>query len=317
MRLCVTGGTGFVGSNIVSTALATRDVQILATSHTWPSDRSAGATLEIVKVDMRDAPAFGAVISEFAPTVIVHCAIDNADFGAMERDNRIAWQSFVEPVVRLAEVANRLSARLIQVSTDWVFDGRSPMSSEESPASPVNLVGRMKLATERVVLNQADRASVARISGVNGPHRMRPDFSRAQNQGFGHFIAAGADALLRGDTFDVWSGGVTEVANPSHAEDCAEMILRVAERDLDGVFHCCGTQAVSRIELANALTMALGLPADMVVERSDLPATARHQPIPPDTSLDNTTTRAALAYEPLTVNELVDAVIRDRSRPRH
>lgn len=312
MRLCVTGGSGFVGGNIVHTALTTRQAQVLATSRTWRGERRARPCLDIVNVDMRDTEQFATTIADFRPTVIVHCAIDNTDFTAMERDHRIAWHSFVDPVVRMADIANRSSARLIQVSTDWVFDGHSAHASEDAPASPINLVGRMKLATEMVTLAQAGRGSVARISGVNGKHRMRSDFVATQNQGFGNFVTAVVDTLLRGDVFEVWTGDVTKIANPSHATDCAEMILRIAERDLDGVYHCCGSEAIERVELARLVATALALPTDQIVERSDLPTDGRHRPIPPNTSLNNTATRAALDYEPMALHQLVDAVIGDR-----
>lgn len=312
MRLCVTGGSGFVGGNIVHAALASRQAQVLATSRAWRGKRSAQPRLDIVNVDMRDAEQFAVAIADFKPTVIVHCAIDNTDFAGMERDHRIAWRSFVDPVVQMADIANRSSARLVQVSTDWVFDGHSAYASEDAPASPVNLVGRMKLATEMVTLTQANRGSVARISGVNGKHRMRSDFVATQNQGYGNFVTAVVDTLLRGDVFEVWTGDVTEIANPSHATDCAEMILRIAERDLDGVYHCCGSEAIERVELARSVAAALELPTDQIVERPDLPTNGRHQPIPSNTSLNNTATRAALDYEPMTLHQLVDAVIGDQ-----
>lgn len=312
MRLCVTGGSGFVGGNIVHAALATRQAQVLAMSRTWRGDRSAQPRLNVVNVDMRNTEQFAATIADFKPTVIVHCAIDNADFAAMENDHRIAWGSFVDPVIHMADIANRSSARLIQVSTDWVFDGRSAHATEDAPTSPINLVGRMKLSTEMATLSLANRGSVARISGVNGKHRMRLDFVPTQNQGFGNFVTAAVDTLLRGDVFEVWTGDVTEIANPSHASDCAEMILRIAERDLDGVYHCCGSEAVGRVELARMVATALALPPNQVVERGDLPTDGRHRPIPRDSSLDNTVTRVALDHEPMTLHQLIDSVISDR-----
>lgn len=312
MRLCVTGGTGFVGGNIVGTALASRQARVLAMSRSWRGERRAGPQLDIVNVDMRDAAQFAATIADFNPDVIVHCAIDNADYAAMERDHRIAWRSFVDPVVRMAEIANRASARLIQVSTDWVFGGQTPNADEDAPTSPINLVGRMKLATEMATLTHAERGSVARISGVNGTHQTRPDYAAAQNQGYGNFVTAAVDTLLRGEKFEVWTGDVTAISNPSHASDCAEMILRIAERDLDGVFHCCGSEAVERVALARAVAAALDLPADRVVERPDLPETGKHRPVPRDSSLDNTATRAALGHEPMTLNQLIATVIEDR-----
>lgn len=312
MRLCVTGGSGFVGGNIVHTALATRQAQVLAMSRTWRGERDAHPRLDIINADMRDAEQFAAAIADFKPTAIVHCAIDNTNYAAMERDQRIAWRSFIDPIVHMADIVNRLSARLVLVSTDWVFDGSAAPATEDGPASPVNLYGRMKLASEMITLTHAERGSVARVSGVNGKHHMRSDFVAAQNEGYGNFVTAAVDTLLDGDVFEVWTGGVTKIANPSHATDCAEMILRIAERDLDGVFHCCGSEVAGRVELARSIAAALGLPDDRVVERPDLPTEGRHRSVPTNSSLDNTATRDALDYETMTLQQLIDAVITDR-----
>lgn len=312
MRLCVTGGSGFVGGNIVHAALATRQARLLATSRTWRGERGADPRLDIVNIEMRDAERFAATIADFKPTVIVHCAIDNTNYAAMERDHRVAWRSFVDPIVRMADIVNRSSARLVLVSTDWVFDGRSAPATEDAPASPLNLYGRMKLAAEMITLTHANRGSVARISGVNGKHRMRSDFVATQNEGYGNFVTAVVDTLLRGDVFEVWTGDVTKIANPSHATDCAEMILRIAERDLDGVYHCCGSEAAGRVELARSIAAALALPDDRIVERHDMPTDGRHRSVPHDSSMDNTATRAALDYEPMTLHQLIDAIITDR-----
>lgn len=311
MRVCVTGGSGFVGSNIVHTAATTRTAHVLATSRTWQGENDILSKVQMVRADMNDTRQFAKTIEEFEPTVIVHCAIDNTNFAAMERDHRIAWHAFVDPVVSLADIANRSSARLVQISTDWVFDGSTALAAEDAPAAPVNLVGRMKIAAEQTALSNANRGSVARISGVNGPHRMRSDIMAAQNQGFGNFVTAVVETLRRGDDFEVWTGNVTDVANPSHASDCAEMILRIAERDLDGVFHCCGSEAVSRVDLARMVAEAMGAPADRITERADLPTHARHHPVPRTSSLDNSATRAALQFQPMTLPQLIDAVISD------
>lgn len=309
MRICVTGGTGFVGGNIAHAALDRSEAQVLATAKTWRGEQNAHPRLNVVNVDMRDAEQFAATIADFKPTVIVHSAIDNTNYAAMERDHRIAWRSFVDPIVRMADIVNRSSARLILVSTDWVFDGRSAPATEDAPASPLNLYGRMKLASEMITLSHADRGSVARISGVNGKHRMRSDYIATQNQGFGNYVTAVVDTLLRGDVFEVWTGDVTEIANPSHATDCAEMILRIAERDLSGVYHCCGSEAIGRVELARTVAAALELPNDQIVERPDLPTDGRHRSNPHNSSLDNTATRAALDYEPMSLDQMIDMII--------
>ena len=100
----------------------------------------------------------------------------------------------------LADAANEAGALLVYVSTDWVFDGTQSNATEATPPNPINLYGFLKAASELVALERAHEAAVARIAGVMGRHRARPEPPRAQDAGFGYFVAALVEALARGET---------------------------------------------------------------------------------------------------------------------
>jgi dTDP-4-dehydrorhamnose reductase len=112
----------------------------------------------------------------------------------------------------------------------------------------------------------------------------------------GHLAGAIVDALRDGRPFAVWQAPVNMVATPSLASDSAEMMLRIVERDLTGIFHCCGGQTVDRMEFARAVARVFELDADLLRSSpADLSATGP-APIPIDTSLDATATSEALGY---------------------
>ena len=82
---------------------------------------------------------------------------------------------------------------------------------------------------------------MARIAGVMGTHRARPEPPRSQDAGFGYFVAALVDRLERGEPFTVWEGGeLNMIATPSLASHSAELMLLLAEQRRTGIFHCCG-----------------------------------------------------------------------------
>ena len=75
-------------------------------------------------------------------------------------------------------------AHVVLVSTDWVFDGTQGPAREDDPPNPINAYGFLKAASELVVLEAG--GTVARIAGVQGVHRAKPNTPRAQDAGFGY-----------------------------------------------------------------------------------------------------------------------------------
>ncbi len=293
MRLLVTGGTGFVGSNVVKVAIERHAAQVTVTAHTWRP--SGSEPFDVVPVDMTDDASLRSAVLETRPDAIIHAAILN-DFPLMYANRALAWDSYVTSTQTLVDAANEIDAKLVLVSTDWVFDGTQSAAAETTPPNPINLYGVLKVVGETIVTNAADDGAIARIAGVNGTHWLRADYLPTQNPGMGHFAGAVVDALRDGRPFAVWQTPANMIATPSLASESAEMMLRIVERDLTGIFHCCGGQTVDRMEFARAVARMFELDADLLSSGpADLSATGP-APIPIDTSLDATVTSEALGY---------------------
>ena len=156
---------------------------------------------------------------------------------------------------------------------------------------------------------------MARVSGVNGVHRARPAFPRAQDPGYGYFVASIVDALGAGRTFTVWeSDRINMVATPSLASESADLILDIAARRLTGVFHCCGADSVGRMDLARLTCEVFGL--DPALLRSGPPDLARipSVPIPYDTTISCPRTSDLLERTPTPVRSLLEGFRREHAR---
>jgi dTDP-4-dehydrorhamnose reductase len=231
MRVLVTGARGFVGSNVAAVFEA-KGVELLAPGRE--------------QLDVTDVAAVDAAVASFAPDAIVHCAILN-DFEALYRRRAEAWSVYVGSTRTLADAANRAGAQLVLVSTDWVFDGTQGGADEATPPRPINAYGLLKAASEEVVAERAQLGAVARLSGVNGVHRARPNTPRRQDVGFGYFISSIVEALEAGRRFTVWeSPAINSVASPVLATTAAELIHALVERRLTGIYHCCGGEPIDR-----------------------------------------------------------------------
>lgn len=300
VRVWMTGGTGFVGSNIVHAAVnAGHDV--MSTVHSFVPDPAPCA---VERVDMTDAADVAASIGRFDPDLVVHCAILN-DHAAMHADRRAAWAAYVDATGSTADAAADAGAAYVVVSTDWVFDGTTPGAPEDAPPNPINLYGTLKMASELVALERG--GAVARVSGVNGVHRARPTSPRHQDAGFGYFVASLVDALRTDQPYTVWeSDDINMVASPSLADECGEIILAIGERRATGVFHCCGADATSRMELARLACDVFDL--DPALLRSGPPPDRPHgtDRYPYDTSLTTPRTDDVLGRTATPVRTLLE-----------
>ncbi len=259
MKVFMTGGTGFLGSNIIRVAREHYNADIFTTVHAWRPTSPVDFTY--APVDIGDREAIFSAVQAFKPDVIIHSAILN-DLPLMYRDRKLAWRLYVEATHHLTDAANEAGCKIIVVSTDWVFDGTQRDADETTPPNPVNYYGVLKVACERVVAERAQRWAVARVAGVNGVHWLRRDEPQSQNAGYGHFTTAVINGLRREGRFAVWLGdNVNTRATPSLASDSAEKIMRIATGDHQGIFHCTGGESMDRLALARLVAATFGYEA--------------------------------------------------------
>jgi dTDP-4-dehydrorhamnose reductase len=311
VRVLVTGGAGFVGSNVVAAA-AERGDEVVAVVRSLPP--LTDPACRYVLADLLDVAATRAVVKDAGPDVIVHTAILN-DFIGIYGDRRAAWDSYVGVTSTLADAANDHDAALLTVSTDWVFDGTQAGAGEATPPNPINYYGVLKLTSEVVTLERAREPIVARIAGVMGTHRAGRQVPRSQDAGFGYFASAVVDTLAAGLPFTVWeSDSINMVATPSLVSVSAAWMLELAERGVRGIFHCCGGEPTTRMGLARQAARAFGL--DETLLRSGPPdeAALPPAPIPYDTSLDAQLTGRVLERALPSVAELLGEFRDERLR---
>jgi dTDP-4-dehydrorhamnose reductase len=301
MRIYVTGATGFVGSNVAKVFAEIHGAELCAPVHFPRSDHETGPI-----VDLTDRRAVLDSVDAFQPEVIVHCAIWN-DMAGLSRDRYLGWESYVSATRHVVDAANAVKAKVILVSTDWVFDGTHHGSDERTPPNPVNLYGVLKMASELVVTERALDGAVARVAGVNGVHWGRLTSTRAQDAGFGYLVGSIVDALSAGRLFNVWeSADINMVTTPSLASDCAELMWGIVERDQRGIFHCCGGESTTRRQLAELTADVFDLDSALLRYGPPPPGAVPQMRVPYDTSLSATYTAAALGVDLPSARDLLE-----------
>jgi dTDP-4-dehydrorhamnose reductase len=195
---------------------------------------------------------------------------------------------------------------MILVSSDWVFDGTQAVADERTPPNPINYYGVLKVIGETLLAAKSDDWAVARVAGVNGVHWARPDRPLSQNAGFGNLSSAVVAALGQNRPFTVWEGDINMSATPTLASEIGEMIVHIIQLDGRGIFHCCGGESVTRLELAQATADVFGLDPGLIrvglCDTTD-PASLTGIPVPRDTRLSATYTAERLTYPLLDVRQ--------------
>jgi dTDP-4-dehydrorhamnose reductase len=238
--MLVTGGSGYLGRWVAEIAQSQWEVTATYTTHPGRLDEVAWQQL-----DVRNRSAVQHLVHEVKPRVIVHTAALNPGQGDDFEGVNVAGTANV------AAAAAATEARLIHVSTDLVFDGRSGKYTEQDSPRPVNDYGRSKARAEEAVAASGAEAVIVRTSLIYG---WRPTTARAAQWMI--------DALNKGETIRLWED---EMRCPIWVESLAAAIVELAGHDYVGPLHIAGAQSMSRYEFGVALLRFYGISTDSVV----------------------------------------------------
>jgi dTDP-4-dehydrorhamnose reductase len=251
-RILITGGTGMLGTALV---------------REW-TGRAILFPVGPQQFDLRDAAAVGDAVRRLAPQWILHTAawtrVDAAEFEAEEcaavNDRGTA---------HLAVAAATAGARLVYLSTDYVFDGAkgAPYVEDDEP-HPLNVYGRTKLAGERHARGVPGHL-VVRTQGLFG----------REGKSFVSAILGAAEAGRAISVVDDVTTGVT------YADDLARGIRLLVESGATGTYHVANTGAVVWADFARAILDEAGRP-DVPVARIPAAGTGRAAARPPYSCLD-------------------------------
>ncbi len=235
--LFVTGGSGFVGTHLVRSAARGQ----------WEVVAPSSAMLDITAPDrVREQ------IREWKPKAIVHLAYRKDD-----------PRNIVGGSVNVARAAADVGARLVHVSTDVVFGGRSLPYTELDAPCPNTDYGRWKADAEAEVMAVNPTAVVVRTSLVYGTDRLAT-------------IQTDVERALRGTAPVTFF--TDEIRCPVHADDLAAVLAELARRpELTGSIHVAGPQAISRADFARRVATWMGFdPA--LVRTSTIAESGMHRP---------------------------------------
>lgn len=122
-------------------------------------------------LDITDKQVVDAKFDALKPAVVYHCAAYTAVDNAEDEGKRANWLVNEDGTRNVAEAAKRVGAKLVYISTDYVFDGTNPSEYQvDDPTNPKNEYGKAKLAGEQAVKETMDDYYIIRTSWVFGKY---------------------------------------------------------------------------------------------------------------------------------------------------
>jgi dTDP-4-dehydrorhamnose reductase len=219
MKVVVTGAAGQLGKDVL--------LELERKNHqAYGLDRQ--------QLDITIEEDVMACISEVKPDVILHCAAyTNVD--AAEENEDAAYAVNAAGTEYLAKAASQNGAKMLYVSTDYVFDGSANKPYEvDEPTKPLGAYGRTKLAGEQLLQKNLDEFFIVRTAWVFGIHG---------NNFVKTMLRLGKERGEVGVVHD-------QVGSPTYTVDLAQFMVELMETDKYGVYHATNSGICSWYEFA-------------------------------------------------------------------
>jgi dTDP-4-dehydrorhamnose reductase len=230
MKVLVTGVGGQLGHDVVN-ELIKRGLEAigsdLAPEYSGVKDGSAVENAEYVSLNITDSKAVENAISSLSPDTIIHCAAWTAVDDAEDEDKRgIVFAVNSEGTRNIAVAAKQVGAKMMYISTDYVFDGQgeTPWNEDSADFEPLNVYGESKLLGENAVRETLDRYFIVRIAWVFGKNGK-------------NFVKTMLNVGKKYDTVRVVSD---QIGTPTYTLDLSRLLVDMIETEKYGAYHATG-----------------------------------------------------------------------------
>ena len=240
MKILIVGGSGLVGGNCLAYFVRETNWEVIATHKTFPTEQ----TTYFNATDLSDPANFDVV--NFQPNVIIHCAalswVDRCEDYPKE-----SKEKSVVPAKNMINLAKEIQAKLVFISTDYLFDGNDGPYAEVAIPNPLNVYGKHKLEVEGIIQEELVDYLICRITNVFGEEIKKKNFIA----NFLKQISNGVRTIkLPNDQF----------STPVGAYDVAKAIWLLLENEKKGIYHLSNSEYKTRYEIAQEVLSVIPVP---------------------------------------------------------
>lgn len=247
MKVFVTGVKGQLGYDVVK-ELERRGMEAIG--------------VDIEEMDITDAASVEKVIGEAAPDAVIHCAAYTA-VDAAEDNVELCRKVNADGPENIAKMCKKLDIPMIQISTDYVFDGMGEqLWQPDDKREPVSVYGQTKYEGELAVQNTLEKYFIVRIAwvfGVNGKNFVKT-------------------MLNLGKTRDKLTVVCDQFGSPTYTYDLAKLLVDMIQTDKYGVYHATNEGFCSWHEFACEIFRQAGMQVEVAPVTSDQYPTKAKRP---------------------------------------
>ena len=288
-RILVVGANGLLGQRLISFYTEKQNIELMGCSI---EDKSALLGTAYVKCDITSREEVKKLVFDFYPDVVINAAgFTNVDQSEKERET--AWKINVKGVEYLTEACRTIDAKIIQISTDYIFNGINGPYDENAKVDPLGYYGRTKLASENALRIGAVTYSVIRTNVLYGIANSRPDFVR-------WVINSLNDKKQIRVVTD-------QINNPTFVEDIVQAINKIIELDKYNLYNIGGKDFLNRFEFAVIIADYFNLDKSLIlpIVTEELKQPAKR---PLKSGLITMKAETELGFKPRSINEALAVI---------
>ncbi len=227
MKFFVTGVNGQLGHDVMNNLISRGHVGVgsdIALTYNGVMDNSAVTTAEYISLDITNKEAVIKTITAVKPDAVIHCAAWTAvDLAEDEDKIPLVFKINADGTKYIAEACKQIDAKLLYLSTDYVFDGQgtTPWKPDCKEYNPLNIYGKSKLEGELAVANTLSKYFIVRIAwvfGLNGKNFIKTMI----NAGKTH-----SEVRVVND----------QIGTPTYTYDLSRLLVDMCESDKYGYYH--------------------------------------------------------------------------------
>lgn len=245
MKILVTGAHGQLGCEL-RRCMETMQAEIGPIPAEYEGAEAVYVDRDVL--DITDREAVASFVDGAGYDLIINCAaFTNVD--GCEANEDAAYAVNATGAENLALAAEQIGAKLVHVSTDYVFPGSEPGERVEmDEVAPISAYGRTKLAGEQAVADASSHAFIVRTAWLYG--YVGKNFVKTMRR-----LGASHDSITVVDD---------QLGNPTSANDLAYEILKLALTENYGIYHCTNNGTCSWADFAKAIMVGSGLDCEVV-----------------------------------------------------
>ncbi len=244
------GGSGLLGFKVAE--LAKNEFETSATCNFRPTKLQG---CRLFKLDKTDRSATLTLVNELKPDVVIDtAALHNVDYCETHHDE--AWKVNVQGTKNVAEACEKVGAKMVFVSTDYVFDGKKGFYGEEDTPAPLHYYAETKLEGERVVMKAGINYAIARPSVIYG---WSPSESAGLKSSSGKSMNFVVWVINKLKSKEEISLVTDQYSCPTLADNLAEVLLVMSKSGKPGIYHTAGKTCINRYDFAKKIALTFNL----------------------------------------------------------